>query len=411
LIRAPRGTHDVLPDEQPRWRHVVRTAEEVCALYGYRPILTPAIEETELFQRTSGAGSDIVQKEMYTFDDRSGRSLTLRPEATAPIVRAYLEHGLHRQPQPQKLYTVATMYRYGAPQKGRFREHWQLSVEAIGSDDAAVDAEVIQLYDELLRRLGVRRYRLELNSIGDRNCRPQYVERLDAWLDEHADVLDEEARQKRATTSLRVFDVKNELVREALAEAPKIGESLCDACREHFAAVRGYLDAYGVAYELVPTLVRGLDYYTRTTWEFIGPEHGAQSAISAGGRYDYLAEDIGGPATPGVGFGAGIERLLIALEDAGVEQPDQPAIGAFFVVDEHAPREEVLSLMTELRRNGVSCDTDYADRSLRGQLTQANRVNAGLTIVVRADGATIRRTGMKDVEVPLGRLRETLLPL
>ena len=389
----------------------MRTAEEVCALYGYRPILTPAIEETELFQRTSGAGSDIVQKEMYTFDDRSGRSLTLRPEATAPIVRAYLEHGLHRQPQPQKLYTVATMYRYGAPQKGRFREHWQLSVEAIGSDDAAVDAEVIQLYDELLRRLGVRRYRLELNSIGDRNCRPQYVERLDAWLDEHADVLDEEARQKRATTSLRVFDVKNELVREALAEAPKIGESLCDACREHFAAVRGYLDAYGVAYELVPTLVRGLDYYTRTTWEFIGPEHGAQSAISAGGRYDYLAEDIGGPATPGVGFGAGIERLLIALEDAGVEQPDQPAIGAFFVVDEHAPREEVLSLMTELRRNGVSCDTDYADRSLRGQLTQANRVNAGLTIVVRADGATIRRTGMKDVEVPLGRLRETLLPL
>jgi histidyl-tRNA synthetase len=410
-FEAPRGTHDVLPAEQPLWQRVAREAERVCAVYGYRPIQTPGFEDTALFRRTSGEGSDIVQKEMYTFEDRAGRSLTLRPEATAPIVRAYLEHGLHREPQPVKLYTIAPMYRYAAPQRGRFREHWQLSVEAIGSDDAAVDAEVIQLYDELLRRLGVRRYRLELNSIGDRNCRPQYVERLDAWLDEHADVLDEEARQKRATTSLRVFDVKNELVREALAEAPKIGESLCDACREHFAAVRGYLDAYGVAYELVPTLVRGLDYYTRTTWEFIGPEHGAQSAISAGGRYDYLAEDIGGPATPGVGFGAGIERLLIALEDAGVEQPDQPAIGAFFVVDEHAPREEVLSLMTELRRNGVSCDTDYADRSLRGQLTQANRVNAGLTIVVRADGATIRRTGMKDVEVPLGRLRETLLPL
>ena len=408
-FEAPRGTHDVLPAEQPLWQRVVGEFERICSLYGYRRIETPVFEDTDLFARTSGAGSDVVQKEMYTFADRGGRSLTLRPEATAPIVRAYLEHGLHREPQPQKLYAIATMYRYAAPQKGRFREHYQLDIEAIGSEDPAVDAEVIQLYDQLLRNLGISAYRLELNSIGDRECRPVYIEKLNAWLDEHDDVLDDEARQKRATTPLRVFDVKNEQVLQALEDAPKIGESLCGACREHFATVTSLLDVYGVDYELRPTLVRGLDYYTRTTWEFVGPEHGAQSTISGGGRYDYLAEEIGGPATPGVGFGAGIERLLLALDDADVEPPPPPSIGAFFVVDEGAAREEVLALMTDLRRNGVSCDTDYAGRSLKGQLTQAGRANAELTIIVRADGATVRKAGLDDVEVPLAQLRGTLI--
>jgi histidyl-tRNA synthetase len=383
--------------------------ERLCGLYGYRRIQTPAFEETELFARTSGAGSDVVQKEMYTFEDRGGRSLTLRPEATAPIVRAYLQHGLHREPQPQKLYTIATMYRYAAPQKGRYREHYQASIEAIGSADPAIDAEVIQLYDELLRSLGITNYRLELNSIGDRECRPAYVRKLNAWLDAHEGVLDEDARQKRATTPLRVFDVKNERVRAALEDAPKIGESLCDACREHFAGVTSTLDSTGVTYELVPTLVRGLDYYTRTTWEFVGPEHGAQSTISAGGRYDYLAEDIGGPPTPGVGFGGGIERLLLALEDAGVEPPPPPSVGAFFIVEADAPRADVLALMAELRRRGVSCDTDYAGRSLKGQLTQAGRANAELIVIVRGDGATVRRAGLEDVELPLEQLRETLV--
>jgi histidyl-tRNA synthetase len=408
-FEAPRGTHDVLPVEQPRWQQVTDEIERLCALYGYRRIQTPVFEDTELFARTSGAGSDVVQKEMYTFEDRGGRSLTLRPEATAPIVRAYVEHGLHREPQPQKLYTLATMYRYAAPQKGRYREHYQASVEAIGSDDPAVDAEVIQLYDRLLSNLGVTNYRLELNSIGDRNCRPAYVARLNEWLDAHEDVLDEDARHKRATTPLRVFDVKSEKVRAALEDAPKIGESLCGPCREHFEAVCRYLDGYGVGYELSPTLVRGLDYYTRTTWQFEGPEHGAQSTISGGGRYDYLAEEIGGPATPGVGFGAGIERLLIAIEDAGVEAPPPESIGAFFVVDDGAVRDDVLQLMAELRRSGVSCDTDYAGRSLKGQLTQAGRANAELTIIVRSDGATIRRAGLEDVQVPLDELRGTLI--
>ena len=208
-FEAPRGTHDILPSEQPLWRLVVGEAERLCSLYGYRPIQTPAFEDTALFQRTSGAGSDVVQKEMYTFEDRGGRSLTLRPEGTAPIARAYLEHGLHREAQPVKLYTIATMYRYSVPQRGRYREHWQLSVEAIGSADPAIDAELIQLYDELLARLGVTDYELLLNSIGDEKCRPEYLERLTAWLDAHEDVLDEDARQKLATNPLRVFDVKS----------------------------------------------------------------------------------------------------------------------------------------------------------------------------------------------------------
>ena len=216
------------------------------------------------------------------------------------------------------------MYRYGAPGRGRYREHWQLSVEALGSDDPAVDAEIIQLYDTLLHRLGVRTYRLELNSIGCRECRPAYLEKLRAWLAEHEDELDADAREKAATSPLRVFDVKSPQTRKLLEQAPKIGESLCQACVEHFAAVRADLDATGVQYELVPTLVRGLDYYSRTTWEFVGPMDNENSTISGGGRYDYLVEEIGGPPTPGVGFGAGIERLLIAMEDEGVADAEGP---------------------------------------------------------------------------------------
>jgi histidyl-tRNA synthetase len=404
-FEAPRGTYDILPSEQPLWQHVADTTRELCARYGYRRIDTPGFEDTEVFVRTSGAGSDIVHKEMYTFTDRGGRSLTLRPEATAPIARAYIEHGLHREPQPVKLYTLAPMYRYAAPQRGRYREHWQLSVEAIGSEDPAIDAELIQLYDELLRTLGASGYRLELNSIGDRACRPAYVERLEAWLDAHEDVLDDDARQKRATSPLRVFDVKSDAVRAALEDAPKIGDSLCEACREHFDAVRRYLDVYGVEYELVPTLVRGLDYYTRTAFEFVDEAIGAKSSIVGGGRYDYLVEQLGGPPTPGIGFGAGIERLLLSL---GQPALPQPPIDVYLAVDAGAPRERVLGLLLELRRRGLSADTDYAGRSLKGQLTQAGRLNAKATVVVDAEGATVRRRGAADERVPLDDLVGTL---
>jgi histidyl-tRNA synthetase len=394
-IEAPRGTHDVLPSDQPLWRKVTREMERLCALYGYRRIQTPVFEDTELFARTSGAGSDIVQKELYTFEDRGGRSLTLRPEGTAPLCRAYVEHGMHREPQPVKLYTLATMYRYSAPQRGRYREHHQLSLECIGSAEPSVDAEVIQYYDALLRNLGVSRYQLQLNSIGDRKCRPAYVERLNAWLDEHDSALDDDARQKRATSPLRVFDVKNPDVLRALEDAPKIGDSLCDACRDHFEGVRGYLDAYGVAYTVDPTLVRGLDYYTRTTFEFLGPDESTQaSTICGGGRYDYLVEEIGGDPTPGIGFGAGIERLLLSLELEGITA-EEPQLDVYFVVDDAAHRGDVLTAMAELRGRGVSCDTDYAGRSLKGQLTQAQKRAAAVAIRT-SDGWTLRRRGEQD---------------
>jgi histidyl-tRNA synthetase len=404
-FEAPRGTHDILPSEQPLWRWVTRQMEEVCALYGYRRIDTPALEDTELIVRTSGGGSDIVQKETYTFTDRGGRSLTMRPEATAPICRAYLEHGLHREPQPQKLYTTGPMWRYDRPQRGRYREHWQLSVEAIGSNDPAVDAELIQLYAELLRRVGVTEYVLELNSIGDRNCRPAYIEKLAAWLDEHDAELDDEARAKRQTTPLRVFDVKSERVQRALAGAPKIGESLCESCRVHFAQVRGFLDAYGVDYELVPTLVRGLDYYTRTTFEFKDEAIGAKDTICGGGRYDGLIEEIGGPATPAIGFGAGIERLLLSIGDRGEERD---AVDVFFVVADDASRTRVVPMLAELRRRGVRADADYAGRSVKGQLTQANRLGAGRTVIVDGTKAVVRETGTADWEAPLEDIVERI---
>jgi histidyl-tRNA synthetase len=400
-FEAPRGTHDILPSEQPVWQWVMGQMEEVCALYGYRRIDTPGIEDTELIIRTSGGGSDVVQKETYTFEDRGGRSLTLRPEATAPICRAYIQHGLHREPQPQKLYTIGPMWRYDRPQKGRYREHWQLSVEAIGSDDPAVDAEVIQLYSELLRRLDVTDYVLELNSIGDRNCRPAYVDRLAAWLDEHDAHLDEEARAKRATTPLRVFDVKSERVQAALAGAPKIGESLCEECREHFRQVREFLDAYGVAYELAPTLVRGLDYYTRTTFEFKDEAIGAKDTICGGGRYDGLIEEIGGPPTPGIGFGAGVERLILSVGD---EDREAPNVDVFFVCRETADRNRVLPLLAELRGRGLRADMDYGGRSLKGQLGQASRLRAGWTVIVDGGQATVREPGRDDWTVRLDEL-------
>ena len=401
-IERPRGTHDVIPADQRSWGRVTTEIERLCALYGYHPITTPVFEDTALFERTSGAGSDVVQKEMYTFADRSDRSLTLRPEGTAPICRAYVEHGFQREPQPLKLFTIASMYRYGAPGKGRYREHWQASVEAIGSDDASVDAELIQLYDTLLRRLGVTQYHLELNSIGCRECRPAYLRELASWLEANLDRLDDATREKAATSPLRVFDnyqAKPDAVRAALDEAPKIGESLCAPCSERFAVVRRDLDATGVEYRLEPTLVRGLDYYSRTTWEFVGPLENENATLSGGGRYDYLVEEIGGPPTPGVGFGAGIERLLLALEAEGATTAAPPTIDVFFVLDEGAPRELVAGWLAQLRSSGVSADTDYAGRSLKGQLTQAGRLGAATIVVVDHRRATLRRPGSADEDV------------
>ena len=399
-IERPRGTHDVVPTEMPLWQRVTGEIERLCALYGYRKILTPVFEDTALFARTSGAGSDVVQKEMYTFSDRSDRSLTLRPEGTAPICRAYVEHGMHRDPQPVKIYTLASMYRYGAPGRGRYREHWQASVEAIGTDDPAIDAELIQLYDTLLARLGVTRYHLELNSIGCRAVSspptwngsvPGSPRTRSGWTTRRAR-RSTSAHSGCSTTTSR----SQSGVREALSEAPKIGESLCEACVTHFDAVRADLDATGVAYELVPTLVRGLDYYTRTTFEFVGPLENQNSTITGGGRYDYLIEEIGGPPTPGIGFGAGIERLLIAMEEEGVAAPEAAGIDVFLALEDGAPRSAVARWLAELRRAGVAAETDYAGRSLKGQLTQSRRLDAAATVVVGPETATLRTPGRAD---------------
>ena len=412
-LERPRGTHDVVPAEMPRWDHVTGEIERLCGLYGFRRIVTPVFEDTALFQRTSGSGSDVVQKEMYTFSDRSDRSLTLRPEGTAPICRAYVEHGMHREPQPVKLFTIASMYRYGAPGRGRYREHWQASVETLGSDDPAVDAELIQLYDTLLARLGVTRYHLELNSIGCRECRPAYLDALRAWLEANGDRLDEETRAKIGVSPLRVFDnylAKPPAVRTALDEAPKIGESLCAACVAHFAAVRADLDATDVAYTIIPTLVRGLDYYTRTTFEFVGPTENQNSTITGGGRYDYLIEEIGGPPTPGIGFGAGIERLIIAMEEEGVPDEPRPATDVFIALDEGAPRPKVARWLADLRRAGVAAQTDYAGRSLKGQLTQARRLGAAQIVVVGREGATVRVAGETDEQLEHDEIVSRLSP-
>jgi histidyl-tRNA synthetase len=412
-IERPRGTHDVIPAEMPAWLRVTGEIERLCGLYGYRKILTPVFEDTALFARTSGEGSDVVQKEMYTFADRSDRSLTLRPEGTAPICRAYVEHGMHREAQPVKLFTIAPMYRYGAPGRGRYREHWQASVEALGSDDPSLDAELIQLYDTLLGRLGVTRYHLELNSIGCRECRPTYLERLRAWLDANGSRLDGETRAKVDVGPLRVFDnylAKPEAVREALDEAPKIGESLCDECVRHFDAVREDLDATGVRYTVVPTLVRGLDYYTRTTFEFIGPLENQNSTITGGGRYDGLVEQIGGPPTPGIGFGAGVERLLIAMEEEGIATPPLPTVDVFFALEDDAPRRLVTGWVADLRGAGVAAETEHAGRSLKGQLTQAGRLGASRTVVVGRDTATLRTPGGADEALPLHEVVSRLSP-
>jgi histidyl-tRNA synthetase len=404
-IARPRGTHDILPSEQPLWRKVTTEMERVCALYAYRRIQTPVFEDAQLFSRTSGVGSDIVQKEMYYLADRDGEErFALRPEATAPICRAYVEHGMKQEPQPVKLFTLASFYRYDRPQRGRYREHYQLSVECIGSAGPAVDAEVIQLYDTLLRSLGIANYELHLNSSGDRACRPAYLNRLSDWLGEHDNELTDEVKQKRATNVLRVFDVKDPKMRALLEGAPKITDNLCDECAEHFAGVRALLDAYGVPYVLDPTVVRGLDYYSRTTWEFLGPDESTQaSTISGGGRYDYLIEQIGGPPTPGVGFGAGIERLILALELEGVTV-DEDFLDVFIAAE---PDVSVRALVAELRAAGIATDADYAGRSMKGQIGYGQK-RARSVLVVTSDGMTLRRQGELDIEVDQAQVKELL---
>jgi histidyl-tRNA synthetase len=402
-FQAPRGTRDWYGDDAAVRRRVIDLARSVFEPAGYGEVVTPGFEDTALFARSSGETSDVVSKEMYTFEDRSGRSLTLRPESTAPVMRAYLE-GMTRLPQPVKLWYCQSHFRYNAVQRGRAREHYQFGAEVIGSPDAAVDAEVIALQARWYGLCGVPELRLALNSIGDAICRPGYIELLVAFIDEHASELCDECLERRKTNPLRVLDCKNRECQAVLAAAPRITDHLCDPCRQHFDDVQRHLDARSVAYELTPTLVRGLDYYTRTAWEWTGA--GLSTSISGGGRYDGLAEQIGGPATPGVGFGAGIERLLLAVENEGTTW-EPPHVAVFVVVD-GGSRETAQTVLQQLRRAGVAADMDYAGRSTKGQLSQASRSGAPTVVILREGDAVVRAAGRQDVTVAVGEVVATL---
>ncbi len=388
--QAPRGTFDVLP-EQAALRHAVEAAaRQTLEAAGYRRIETPALEATELFQRTVGESTDIVQKEMYTLQDGGGRSLTLRPEVTAPIVRSYLEHGMHKLAQPVKLWYLSSCFRYERAQAGRYRQFWQVGAEAIGSDDPAVDAESILLLHTLLAELGVRGVRLRISSLGTVASRARYRELLQAHLRSHEEVLAGDVRSRIDTNPLRAFDSDHPATREVMRRAPRLFDHLDVEDREHFAVVRELLDAVEIAYEVDDTLVRGLDYYTRTVFEFTSDALGAQSGVGGGGRYDGLAQALGGPETPGIGWAAGVERMLLAAEERPVPEP---VVDLYVALAEPQARADAFGIAAEARRAGVPAQLELAGRSLKGQMKQAARIGARYVAIVGSGG-----TELKDME-------------
>jgi histidyl-tRNA synthetase len=412
-FQAPRGTLDWYGARAALRRSVLDAAREVFESAGYSQVVTPTFEDTGVFARTSGEGSDVVRKEMYSFTDRSGRPLTLRPEGTAGVMRAYLEH-MTRLPQPVKVWYEVPMFRYAAVQKGRYREHYQFGAEVIGSGDAAVDAELIGLQRRWYEQVGVRGLRLLVNSIGDGKCRPAYLELLVGFLDEHANELCDECRERRDVNPLRTFDCKQKGCRAVMASAPKITDNLCDECAAHFADVRAHLDARGVEYAVDPGLVRGLDYYTRTAWEWQWPELGAADALSGGGRYDGLAEQLGGRPTPGVGFGAGVERLVLTLEETGAGPAAGGALDALFAVLAVDARPRVHAVMDDVRAAGVRCDAAYGGRRLKRALELADRRGIPTVVIVGEDEWAAGEATLRDMttgeqrRVALDRLAEEL---
>ncbi|MDA0165986.1 histidine--tRNA ligase [Solirubrobacter ginsenosidimutans] len=393
-IQAPRGTYDVLPslaDERARLEH---TAAKLLGAAGYGRIETPTFEATHLFSRTVGEATDVVQKEMYTLQDGSGDSLTLRPEGTAPVVRAYLEHGLHKEPQPVKLWYLSQFFRYERPQAGRFRQFWQIGVEAIGSADPAVDAEVILLLAELLEAIGARDVHLVLASLGQPESRAAYREELIAYLRANEDQLSREVIDRIDLNPLRAFDAKHEPTQRVMAKAPRLIDRLPQEDLDHFAEVQDLLRASDLSYTVDTTLVRGLDYYTRTLFEFqSGALEAAQNTLGGGGRYDGLAEAIGGPPTPGIGWAAGVERMLMAsTQPPPVELPVE-----LYVAYEPGHKEAAFRLAADARRAGHTARLELAGRSLKGQLKQASRTRARYVAIFGDEGVQLRdRDGGED---------------
>jgi histidyl-tRNA synthetase len=395
-LQAPRGTFDVLPENWPARRRVEAIAQRILESAGYRRIETPTFEATELFARGVGESTDIVQKEMYTFEDAGGRSQTLRPEGTAPVARAYLEHGMHKLAQPVKLWYLSSFFRQEKPQAGRFRQFWQVGAEVIGSADPAVDAELIVLLHTILDEVGARALRLRLGSLGSPAARVDYRHALQEHLRAHADELSAGVRERIDLNPLRAFDSDHPGTQQVMASAPRLLDHLDDDDSAHFAAVRELLDAAGIAYDIDTTLVRGMDYYTRTVFEFESTALGAQSGVGGGGRYDGLVEMIGGPPTPGNGWAAGVERILLAAEAA--PEP-QPVVDLYVANAKDNGQREAFALASEARRAGLAVQQELAGRSMKGQLKQADRLGARYVAILGDEGIALKDMESGEQEV------------
>jgi histidyl-tRNA synthetase len=393
-ITGVKGMNDILPGDVGRWQEMEALARDLFGLYGYREVRTPVVEHAAVFARGVGADTDIVQKEMYSFADKGEELLCLRPEGTAGVVRAFVEHGVHVE-GPQKWLYLGPMFRRERPQKGRYRQFHQIGVEALGIAEPAIDVEQIAMLDDFLARLGVRAA-LKLNSVGDANCRPAYLADLQDWLRARKEMLCPDCNQRMERNPLRVLDCKVPACQPVLAEAPRLIERLCPGCASHHGAVTEGLSALGVAYQIEPRLVRGLDYYVRTAYEFESDVLGAQSAVAGGGRYDRLVETLGGPPTPGIGFALGQERLAMMMAAAGRPVPEvRPAV--FFVSADEAGAREALLRAAQLRRAGVPCDLDARGGKLARQFKQAERVGARYAVVIGGDEVASGRAKLKDL--------------
>ena len=374
-----------MPGTSEKWQFVEETARLIFKDYQYQEIRTPIFEHTELFQRGIGDGTDVVDKEMYTFSDRSGRSLTLRPENTASVVRSFVENKLYAEPMPLKVYYIGPMFRYDRPQAGRMRQFHQFGVEALGSQSPVVDAEVILLALTVLQRFGLKDLKLKINSVGCPKCRPQHRQLLQDYFRPHLDELCEDCQHRFDRSPLRILDCKEDAAKPFMAGAPKITDHLCDECKEHFEMVKKLLTEAGVDYEVDSNLVRGLDYYTKTAFEIQYSPLGAQSAVGGGGRYDGLVEELGGPSTPGVGFAMGLERILLALEKQNLLPVGKESIDVFAVIPDEGGVADAFRVMQQLRAQGLSCDMNLVERSLKAQMKQANRDQAKFALIFGED--------------------------
>ena len=397
LTNAPRGTKDILPAQIENWLFIEDKIRDICKRYGYEEIRTPTFEHTELFQRGIGEGTDVVDKEMYTFEDRGKRSITLRPENTASAVRAYLQNKLFADKSLVKLFYIGSMFRYDRPQAGRLREFHQFGIEALGEKNPAVDAEVILLAVDFLSSLGLTDLKLKINTVGCPKCRPVYRQKLQHFFSDKLDVLCHDCQSRFDKNPMRILDCKNDADKEFMVDAPKIKDCLCDECREHFDSVQKLLKAANVEFTVDDRLVRGLDYYTKTAFEIQYTALGAQSAVAGGGRYDGLIEEIGGNPTPAVGFAAGLERILVALELQNLLPKVENQIDAFIVALGDEAEIYGFELMTNLRREGLTATMDFAKRSMKAQMKQAGKSNAKFALIIGEDEVKNKTVTVKNL--------------